>query len=263
MRLLFKHILKLNEYRDLLLVYVWREMRIRYKQSVLGLFWAFLQPLCMMLLFTVIFTLVMPTKIASYPYPVFFYTALIAWNFFANSLNAAIPSLVENYNLITKIYFPREILPLSGIILSGVDFLIAAVMLIPLLLFHGIGLTWQSLWFFPLGLLLLFFTTAVCLVLSALNVYYRDVKLLINFLIQVWFFATPVIYSIDSTPVRIKLVLLLNPLTFIIENFRRSIVEGRPVVLWQFLLMALFVSISMVIAYIFFKITEKKFADVI
>jgi len=263
MRSLYKHLQILYGYRDLLIVYVWRELSIRYKHSVLGFLWAFLQPFSMMLLFTVIFTYVMPTKIASYPYPVFFYTALIAWNFFASSLNAAIPCLAENYNLITKIYFPREILPLAGIILACLDYLIATVILAPLLFFFDIGVNLQAFWILPLTLLLLMFTTAVCLVLSALNVYYRDVKLLINFLIQVWFFATPVLYSVDAAPIRIKLILFLNPLTFIVENIRRALIEGRPVIWWQFAIMAAFISALLAVSYSFFKMTEKKFADVI
>lgn len=263
MKSLLKYLSILYGYKDLLIIYVWRELCIRYKQSVIGFVWAFLQPFSMMLLFTVIFTFVMPTKIASYPYPVFFYTALIAWNFFAASLNGAIPSLAENYNLITKIYFPREILPLAAIFVAIIDYLVASVILFPLLLFFGINITWQILWVLPLTLLLLLFTTSVCLVLSALNVYYRDVKLLINFLIQVWFFATPVLYSIDSTPIRIKLILFINPLTFIVENIRRAIVEGRPVVWWQFAVMSLLIMFMFIGSYGFFKLTEKKFADVI
>jgi ABC-type polysaccharide/polyol phosphate export permease len=260
---MLSHLKILYSYRELLAVYLWRELRIRYKQSVLGFIWAFLQPLSMMLLFTVIFTFVMPTKIANYPYPVFFYTALVAWNFFASSLNAAIPSLTDNYNLITKIYFPREILPLSGILLASVDYLIATAILFPMLFCFGITPTWQALWIFPLTALLFLFTTGVCLNLSAMNVYYRDVKLVINFMIQIWFFATPVLYSVDTTPIKIKLILFLNPLTFIVENLRSSIVEGRMVIWWQFASMSLFVMIFLVLSYRFFKMIENKFADVI
>lgn len=253
----------LSRFRDLLLIYVWRELSIRYKHTILGILWAVVQPLCMMGLFTVVFTIIMPTKISSYPYPVFFYTALIAWNFFASSLQAAIPSLVENYNLVTKIYFPREILPLSGTLLALIDFLIASILLLPLYLYFDITLTWQVFWILPLLLLLILFTVSTGLVFSALNVYYRDVKLLVGFLVQLWFFATPVIYSLDAAPIRLKLLLLCNPLTFIIENMRRCLLEGRGVVPWQLLVMTIMICGYSYGSYRLFKITEKKFADVI
>ncbi|QSV44935.1 ABC transporter permease [Geobacter benzoatilyticus] len=254
---------KLHAFQDLLLIYVWRELSIRYKHTVLGIVWAVIQPLCMMGLFTVVFTVIMPTKVSSYPYPVFFYTALISWNFFASSLQTAIPCLAENYNLVTKIYFPREILPLSGAGLAFIDFLIAGLLLVPLYLYFGITFTWQMLYVIPLALLLILFTISTCLVFSAMNVYYRDVKLLMNFLVQLWFFATPVIYSLDAAPMGLKLALLCNPLTFIIENMRRCLLEGRGVILWQLAVMAVLVGGYAVCSYRVFKITEKKFADVI
>lgn len=230
---------------------------------MLGILWAAFQPLSMMLLFTFIFKKVMPTSISTIPYPIFFYAALLPWNMFSASINSAIPSLVDYYNLITKIYFPREILPLSGIAVAFVDFCIASFLFLILLFWYKIPLTVAALWFFPLAGLLVLFTISVGLVFSALNVYYRDVKLLMNFILQFWFFATPIIYSIDRVSPKFKTLLYCNPLTFIVENMRRCVVEGRPVPLWQFSVMSVGIGILMIFSYLVFKKTEKKFADVI
>ena len=254
---------RLKDYRDLLLVFIWREFSIRYKQSFIGILWAVLQPLSMMLLFTFVFTYIKPVKFSDYPYVLFLYSALLPWSFFSSSVNYAVPSLTNHYNLITKIYFPREILPLSGIVVAVIDFFIASLVYIVLLIIFKAEITWNVFWFIPLFLLLVIFASSICLISSALNVYYRDVKLATGFVIQLWFFATPIFYSIDKVSLKLKLVLFLNPLTFIIENMRRCVIEGRGVILWQFVLVLSFVVLLFALAYRFFLITEKKFADVI
>ena len=256
-------LLRLNPYRDLFLIFIWREFSIRYRQSIIGVLWAILQPLSMMLLFTFIFTYIMPMHITDYPYVLFFYAGLLPWSFFSSSLNYAIPSLTNHYNLITKIYFPREILPLSGVAVAFIDFGFASIVYVLLLILFKAKISWNIFWFVPLFILLLVFTASVALVLSALNVYYRDVKLASGFLIQLWFFASPVFYSIDRLSLKLKLILFLNPLTFIIENMRRCVIEGRGVVWWQFLFMTVFVSLLFSLSYKFFMVTERKFADVI
>jgi len=254
---------RLKDYRDLLLVFIWREFTIRYKQSFIGVLWAVLQPLSMMLLFTFVFTYIKPVKFSNYPYVLFLYSALLPWSFFSSSINYAVPSLTNHYNLITKIYFPREILPLSGVVVAVVDFLIASSVYIALLIVFKAEITWNVFWFIPLFLILVIFAASICLIFSALNVYYRDVKLATGFVIQLWFFATPIFYSIDKVSLKLKLILFLNPLTFIIENMRRCVIEGRGVILWQFLLVLSLVVLLFILAYRFFLITEKKFADVI
>ena len=254
---------RLKDYRDLLLVFIWREFTIRYKQSFIGILWAVLQPLSMMLLFVFVFTYIKPVKFSNYPYVLFLYSALLPWSFFSSSVNYAVPSLTNHYNLITKIYFPREILPLSGIVVAVIDFFIASLVYIVLLIVFKTEITWNAFWFIPLFLLLVIFASSISLIFSALNVYYRDVKLATGFVIQLWFFATPIFYSIDKVSLKLKLILFLNPLTFIIENMRRCVVEGRGVILWQFGLVLSLVVLSFVLAYRFFLITEKKFADVI
>jgi len=254
---------RLKDYRDLLLVFIWREFTIRYKQSFIGILWAILQPLSMMLLFTFVFTYIKPVKFSNYPYVLFLYSALLPWSFFSSSVNYAVPSLTNHYNLITKIYFPREILPLSGVFVAVIDFFIASLVYIVLLIVFKAEITWNVFWFIPLFLVLVIFVSSICLIFSALNVYYRDVKLATGFVIQLWFFATPIFYSIDKISLKLKLILFLNPLTFIIENMRRCVVEGRGVIWWQFLLVLSLVVLLFILAYRFFLITEKKFADVI
>lgn len=257
------HIHKLITYRDLFLVFIWREFNLRYKQTTIGVLWAVIQPLSMMILFTFVFTVVMPTRISDFPYPLFFYAAILPWTFFSSSLSYAVPSLASHYDLVTKIYFPREIIPLAGMAVAVVDYCIAFVLFFILLLFYGLNLHYTALWVFPLTLLLVLLTAAICLILSALNVYYRDVRVAIGFAIQLWFFATPVFYSIDAVKEPHKILLFLNPLTFIVENMRRCLLENRPVVIWQYALMFLFIVLLFLAGYLFFKKTEEKFADVI
>src|SRR5574337_814928 len=146
------------QFKDLFFVFIWREFTIRYRQSLLGILWAIVQPFSMMLLFTFVFTFVMPVKVSDYPYPIFFYSALLPWSFFASSLNYAVPSLVNHYNLVTKIYFPREILPFSGIVVALLDFFIAAVIFVLMMFFYDMHFTFYLFWFFPLFFLLVLFT---------------------------------------------------------------------------------------------------------
>jgi len=250
-------------YKDLFYIYVWREFNVRYRQSIIGALWAIIQPLSMMLLFTFVFTYILEINVSDYPRALFFYAGLLPWTFFSSSVNYSLSSLTGNYDLITKIYFPREILPLSGIAIAFLDYLVASLIFIPMLLIYKIHLTLYTLWIIPLLVLLFFFTTAVSLLLSSLNVYYRDVKLATGFLIQLLFFASPVLYSIDDLSIKLKLILFLNPLTFIIENMRRCTIEGRGVVLWQFIFACIIVAVFYLLSYKFFIKTERDFADVI
>jgi len=254
---------RLYRYKDLLLVFVWREFAVRYRQSVLGVLWTVVQPLSMMALFLFIFSFVMRQKVSDYPAWQFFFGGILPWQFFSASLNYSVPTLEGNYQLITKIYFPREILPLSGILVAFLDYLVASAFFAVLLLFFGVRLTWNVLWFLPLLVLLFVFTVSISLLLSGLNVYYRDVRLATGFIIQLWFFASPVMYSIDSLDIKIKVFLFINPLTFIIENMRRCVFEGRGVVPWQFALVSLIIILFYSVSYRTFTKIERAFADVI
>jgi ABC-type polysaccharide/polyol phosphate export permease len=254
---------RIKNYRDLFLILAWKEFTIRYKQTIFGLLWAIIQPLSMMLLLTLIFTFFMPIKVTSHPYPVFFYSGLIFWTFFVSSLYYAIPCLKNNYLLITRIYFPKEAIPFSGIALAFIDMLISFSILFVLIFFYHTPLSLNALWCIPLIILLIIFTTSVCLILSALNVFYRDVSLVSNFLIQVWFFLTPVMYSIDQTNSYMKSFLYLNPLAFIISNLRSCLIDNTPVVLWQLIVMFIAILLFFMLSYKFFLRAERKIADVI
>ncbi|GIW47376.1 MAG: transport permease protein [Deltaproteobacteria bacterium] len=254
---------RLYPYKDLFLVFTWREFTIRYRQSIFGILWAILQPLSMMILFTFIFSYVLKIKLTEYPNVLFFYAGLLPWTFFSSSLNYSVFSLSNQYDLITKIYFPREIIPLSGISIALLDYLIASLIFWIMLLVYKIHITWNVLWIVPLFILLFLFTTSMSLLLSSINVYYRDVKLATGFLIQLLFFASPVIYSTDRIEKKLKVILFLNPLTFIIENMRRCILEGRGVIPWQFITVSLIIGFIYFLSYRFFIRMERDFADVI
>ena len=254
---------RLLPYKDLLIIYIWREFNVRYRHSVIGILWAVLQPLSLMLLFVFIFTFVVHMKVGNYPKAIFYYSGLLPWTFFASSMNYSIPSLATNYDLITKIYFPREILPISGIAIAFIDYIIASVVYLGLMIFYGIAITWAILWLIPLFILLLIFTIALSLFFSCINVYYRDVRLATNLIIRILFFASPVLYSIDSLNIKLKILMFLNPLTFIIENMRRCVLEGRGVVIWQFVFVSSIIFIFYYFSYKYFIKTEKNFADVI
>jgi ABC-type polysaccharide/polyol phosphate export permease len=206
---------------------------------------------------------VLQTNQKSYPYVLFFYAGVLPWTFFSSSTNFAINSLSGNFNLVTKIYFPREIIPLSGVAINFIDYLIGLFVYFILLFIYRITPTWNFFWIFPLLAMLVMYTTTVSLFLAALNVYYRDVKLASTFLLQFLFFATPVIYSIDTVESKWKLMLFLNPLTFIVENMRRVTIEGRSIIWWQFcaeigVILALYLAVYRVFTRI-----ERAFADVI
>lgn len=258
--ILFK---RLYLFKDLLLVFIWREFLIRYKQTAIGVLWAILQPVSLMLLFTFIFGVVLQTTHKSYPFTLFYFAGVLPWTFFAGSTNFAVTSLSGNFNLVTKIYFPREIIPISGIAINFIDYLIGLAVYLLLLFCYDVPLTWNFLWLLPLLVMLVLYTTSISLLLAALNVYYRDVKLASTFLLQFLFFATPVIYSIDAVDNRWKYLLFLNPLTFIVENMRRVSIEGRGIIVWQFAAEMIGVVILYMVIYRVFIRIERAFADVI
>lgn len=256
-------ICRLHAYRDLLLVFIWREFLIRYKQTAIGVIWAILQPVSLMLLFTFIFGVVLQTTQKSYPYTLFYFAGVLPWTFFSGATNFSVTSLSGNFNLVTKIYFPREIIPLSGVAINFIDYMVGLLVYFLMLFYYHVPITWNFLWLFPLLAMLVVYATSICLLLAALNVYYRDVKLASTFLLQFLFFATPVIYSIDAVDNRWKMLLFLNPLTFIVENMRRVTIEGRGIILWQFGAEMLGVLILYLAIYHIFTRIERAFADVI
>ena len=260
---MFEKIRELVKYKELLLNIVIREIKVRYKQSVLGIFWSILQPLSMMIVFTIGFSRVAKIPSDGIPYPLFSYTALLPWIFFATSLSFAISSLVSNASLLTNIYFPREIFPLSYAMVALVDFVFAFVFLLILMVIYGVPFTVNLLYVLPVLLVLMVLSIGISLFAAAINVYYRDVRFAIPFLVQLLMFLSPIAYPVDVVPAHFRTLYMLNPLSGIIEAFRNVIVNGIPPS-FESLGMGAIVSVALLIAgYVFFKSIEMKFADII
>jgi lipopolysaccharide transport system permease protein len=266
---IFGHVAELWQYRDLLLTLTAHRIDVRYKQSVLGMAWAVLQPLALMLIYTVIFSHIARMPSDGVPYAVFAYAALLPWTTFSTALGNATNGLVGHASLITKVYFPREILPLSYIIAALADFAIAAVVLGGLLIYYRIPLTPNVLYILPIMLTMMAFALAVGLFLSALQVRYRDIGVGLPLLIQIWMFATPVIYPLSAVmeskrlPETAKVIYNLNPMVGIVENFRRVILQGTAPAASSFWLAVGVSAVLLPLTYAYFKRTEATMADFI
>lgn len=253
----------LVKYRELVYFLTLRELKGRYKQSALGMAWAVFQPLSMMAVFSVIFTKFVPMETDGMPYPIFVYCALLPWTFFSSSLNYAIPSLVYNAELIRKIYFPRVVLPLTGILGSMFDFVTASFVFVLMIWYYRISMTWNVLYVIPIFFVQMVFTVGTALFFSCINVFYRDVKNAISVIVQLWIYATPVIYPMSVVPEKYKLIMLLNPMSGIIEGYRSAVIGGSPP-------NPVYLGVSAVISvavfqfsYRMFKRLQSRFADVI
>lgn len=251
------------QYRELLGFLIWRDIKVRYKQTLLGVGWVLLQPILATLIFTIVFSRLAGMPSDGVPYPLFAFSGLLAWNYFAGALTRSGTSLIQNVNLITKVYFPRLIIPISGVLVGLVDFAISFLTLFALLLLYSIPLTWKVLLvpvFLTVGILAAF---GASLWLSALSVRYRDVNHLLPFLIQVWMYATPVVYPASLFPTQWRPWLGLNPMAGVVEGFRWALV-GAAAFPGPLLLVSLGVTLGLVISgLMFFSSTERTFADII
>jgi len=254
---------ELWSHRELLWVLTLREIQIRYKQSILGIAWAVLQPLALMLMFTLIFSVLIKVPSEGIPYPVFSYSALMFWTFFSGSLLRAIPSLEANSALIKKIYFPREFFPISSVLSCVFDLAIAALIFLGIMLYFHVPFTVNILYVIPLVIIQTIFTLGVCFFASALNVYYRDVKHALSLIIQLWMYVTPIIYPMTLVPERFKAYYLLNPMTGIIESYRNILVKGIEPQFFYLWVAAVGAIVLFVIGYLYFKRIEMTFADVV
>lgn len=260
---LFGDIRSLIEKRDLLYTLTLHRVNVRYKQSLLGIFWAILQPLSMMLVFTLVFSLIARVPTGGAPYAIFAYTALLPWIFFSTTLTNAGNGLVGHSHLITKIYFPREILPLTYVFTSLFDFLIASSVLAGLLMYYRVPLTLNALYALPIILVLACFATAISLILSATNVRYRDIGVALPLMIQIWMFATPVIYPLSAVPDWLRPFYVLNPMVGIVENFRQVLLYGKSPDFSSLAVSVVITLILLPIAYLYFKHAEATMADII
>jgi lipopolysaccharide transport system permease protein len=249
-------------HRELLRVFARRDISVRYKQSALGVSWAILQPLLLTTIFTVVFTILLHVKTQG-AYPVFSYVAMLPWTFFANSLTFGTNSLISNSNLLTKVYFPREVLPIASVAACFFDFVMGIVVLTGMLAFYHVAPTaWVFLALLVLAVQILF-TASICLVFSAVMVFFRDLRFVVPLLVQVWFYASPVIYPMSAVPAPFQDVYALNPMAGIVDSYRQTVLYASPPN-WSALSIALAVSLVTLLAgYRFFKWAEMQFADVV
>ena len=249
-------------YRELLWVLTLRDVKVRYKQTVLGVAWAVIQPVMTMVVFTIFFGRLAQMPSDGFPYPVFVYAALLPWTFFANAVGNAGNSLVGSANLVSKVYFPRLVIPLASVGAGLIDFAISAVILLLLMLVYGVGWSLNLLAAPFLALAVVFTALGVGTLLSALNVAYRDFRYVIPFLVQLWLFATPVVYPASLVPERWQWLFYLNPMAGLIEGFR-SVFLGK-----AFDVPALAISMAVAVAVFlagvfYFEKVERRFADII
>jgi homopolymeric O-antigen transport system permease protein len=251
-------------YRELVFFMVWRDIKVRYKQTLLGAAWAILQPVLTMIAMFFLFSKVAKLPTDNIPYPIFSYTALLPWGLFVAALNQGSRSLTSNHNMITKVYFPKLILPLASVIAGLVDFAVASVILVGLMIYYHVSPAWNIIWTLPLFLLLAIITAlGVALWLSAINVKYRDVNYVLPFLTQFWFFATPVGYSAKVISEKWQLVYSLNPMAGVVSGFRWALLgigNGPDTGLWVSVGISLLILVS---GLFYFRNMEKTFADTI
>jgi lipopolysaccharide transport system permease protein len=249
-------------HRELFYILAWRDVKVRYKQSALGVTWAVLQPLLTMIIFTLLFGRLARIPSEGEPYAIFSYAGLLPWTFFASAVTTSANSLINSSNIITKVYFPRLLIPIAAVGAALVDLAIASLLLVVIMPFYGASFHLSMMMFIPLTALTAITAAGVGIYTSALNVKYRDIRHALPFAIQIWMFVTPVIYPVSFLPQRWRWVLRLNPLSGIIEGFRAAIF-GHPLN-WQSLAVSTVIAAGLFItgAYSFRKL-ERQFADVI
>jgi len=254
---------ELWEYRELLYFLTWRDIKVRYKQTVLGAAWAIIQPFFTMVVFSLFFGKLAKIPSDGIPYPIFAYAALVPWTFFANGLSQSSNSLVGSANLIKKVYFPRLVVPLSSVISGAVDFVLAFIVLLGMILFYGIFPTINVIWL-PILLLLAFVTSlGVGLWMAALNVEFRDVRYVVPFLTQFWMFATPIAYpsSLLSEPWRT--IYGINPMVGVVEGFRWALLGTKTAPGPIIIVSTIAACVLLISGAYYFRRMEKTFADVV
>jgi len=254
---------ELWQYRELLYFLVWRDIKVRYKQTALGAAWAVMQPLFMMVVFSLFFGRLAKVPSDGIPYPVFTFCALIPWQLFANALTESSNSLIGNQNLITKVYFARLVIPIAAVLSGLLDFLIAFTILLGMMLYYGIVPGWPIVALPAFILLAILTALAVGLWLSALNVQFRDVRYTMNFLVQFWLFATPVAYPSSIVPEQWRALYGINPMVGVVEGFRWALLgKSQPpgAMLWVSVLV---VSALLIGGLYYFRRMEQEFADIV
>ena len=256
-------LMDLWRYRELIYFMTWRDLKVRYKQTFIGAGWAILQPFMIMVVFSIFFGGLAKMPSDNIPYPIFSFAALLPWELFVKALSSASRSLITSSHMLTKVYFPRMILPLATILAGLVDFGIAFLVLMAMMAFYGIAPT-ATIWTLPLFLLLALITTlGVGLWLAALNVLYRDVSYITPFLTQFWMYITPIAYPASMVPEKWRLLYALNPMTGVVEGFRWALF-GTQTTIWPMLAVSSVISLCLLISGLFyFRRMERQFADTV
>ena len=249
-------------YRELLYFLTWRDVKVRYKQTVLGFLWAFLQPFIKLVVFSIIFGKLAKIDSEGYPYPIFLYAGLLPWQFFSEALTRSSNSVLGSGSLVTKVYFPRLLVPISSVGACLVDFGIEFLILFGLMLYYGVAPTLAMLWVIPLAMLTVLAALGVGVFFSSLTVTFRDFRYILPFLVQIWMYVTPVIYPSTIMPAHWQWVILLNPMSGLVDAWRDTVL-GRAID-WPHL----GVSFSVIVAIFlfglyYFRKMEREFADVI
>ena len=257
------YIRNLLRYRELLYFFVLREVKARYKQAALGVAWAFLQPLVLIGVFTVVFSQFARLPSDGAPYAVFSYCALLPWQFFAGVLSRGTGILLSHQGLVQKVYFPREIILFAVVTSAIVDFIIGGFIFAALLWYYGIPWTFLSLLVLPVFAIQLCLVVGIILILSPLNVFYRDIGLVLPLVVQVWMYATPIIYPMSLVPERLKPFYALNPMAGIIEAYRNLLLHGAAPEFTSLSIAAVVSCVVMVVGLRYFKRVEFKLADVL
>lgn len=259
----FSGLRALFQYSDLLYVLSMFRLSVRYKQSILGWAWAALQPLALMGIYTFVFAHVTRVNTGGTPYSVFVFAGLLPWIFFSSSITNAVHGMVAYPSLLTKMYFPREIIPLSYLSAGVADFLIASLILAALLVHYRVTVTWNLVYAVPVLVILGAFAAAIGLFFSAVHVRFRDVGLALPFLLQVWMFATPVVYSLQAVPVRYRSLYLLDPIVVAIDSFRGAVLYGRAPDSRLLVIAVAEMVVALALGYAYFKSSEATMADVV
>jgi len=254
---------ELLQYAHLILSFAQRDVRARYRQTVFGAAWAVLQPFSLMLIFTLVFSRFARVPSDGVPYPLFAYSALVFWTFFSSSLSQGTLAMTANGALVRKIYFPRETLLLAVLLSTSFDLAVAFTLFLALCAYLQLALTWAALWVIPLLLLQALFTLALICFTSAVHVYYRDIAHGLPLLLQIWLFASPVVYPMSVVPANVLPWYRLNPMALLMEGYRRALLSGQGPDLAPLGVAFVGVHVLLIGAYLFFKRAERTFADVI
>jgi lipopolysaccharide transport system permease protein len=262
-QLVGRSIAVLPRYFDLLYTLTAHRIKVRYKQSLLGPAWAIFQPLAMMLVFAAVFSTVVEGPTSGHPFPVFAYSALLPWTAFAAAVGSASTSLVAHAGLVTRVYFPREILPVTYIAAAIFDLAVASTVLMAMVVYYGIEVTAALLWVLPILGLLAGVALTVSLALCAVHTRYRDVGVAMPLLLQLWFFASPVLYPLAAVPAAWRSAYTLNPMAGIVDGFRSAVLEGRTPDLAALGSSRAVVAVGLPIAYLWFKHVDATMADLV